>query len=76
MCCEATTQHHFINMSPRFKPRRRVRRYVSLCVKLHKWLMENMEMAEPETLDSTAMLHGKVTEQLQACAAEPMPVLL
>ena len=28
-----------------------MRRYVSLCVKLHKWLMENMEMAEPETLD-------------------------
>ena len=34
---KATTQHHFINM------------YVSLCVKLHKWLTDNMEMAESQS---------------------------
>eukprot|EP00435_Cladocopium_sp_Y103_P065870 s233_g27.t3 len=34
---KATTQHHFINM------------YVSLCVKLHKWLTDNMDVAESQS---------------------------
>ncbi|CAK8990991.1 unnamed protein product [Durusdinium trenchii] len=34
---KATTQHHFINM------------YVSLCVKLHKWLTDNVDVAESQS---------------------------
>eukprot|EP00913_Durusdinium_trenchii_P018176 g17077.t1 len=54
---KATTQHHFINMWP---PESGANssdiwclsawtRYVSLCVKLHKWLTDNVDVAESQS---------------------------
>mmetsp|Transcript_60903 Transcript_60903/g.132109 ORF Transcript_60903/g.132109 Transcript_60903/m.132109 type:complete len:976 (-) Transcript_60903:111-3038(-) len=49
---KATTQHHFINM------------YVSLCVKLHRWLTEN-ELSESQTKTSQTNFKRILLNQCQ-----------